>query len=241
MFQQRARLIQQKIAELTQKANQLYGITLPHIELQFNIKGTVAGYAQQRNGQYKMRFNQVMMLNEGWDHIITDTVPHELAHIVCFFKPSLGRNHNYGWQRVCIALGGNGKRCHNEEVSYAHGSVYYTSTTGFVIPVSNIRHQKIQRGQYYIFRNGKGQLNRQCAYAYNANAAPAIAPVQHTTRIANPQMGNGRPKSEQVREQIRRAKLQGADAEVVILWSVHHLNMTRSLARVYVTGNWNKV
>jgi hypothetical protein len=42
--------------------------------------------------------------------VLDDVIPHELAHIVCDFRPQHGHSHNHdaGWAKVCKRLGGTG-------------------------------------------------------------------------------------------------------------------------------------
>jgi predicted SprT family Zn-dependent metalloprotease len=246
MLKQRIEMVKTRVKELVAKANKLYGITLPEVDVRFDLRGRCAGVAGHQWGHYYMRFNVDMMQNSAWDHLYNDTVPHELAHIVCYFKPQLGRNHDGGWKRVCRALGGNGERCHNEEVVYAHGTVYYTSSTGEVIPVSRQRHAKIQRGASYGFR-GKGRLDRQCQYSLKKPAAPQAAPVvQPAVKPATVPVVQAAPvvagssKADQVRAKIRECKQAGQGRQTAIDWAIMVLGMNKTLARTYVENNWLK-
>jgi len=248
MLQERTQQVRTKIAELTLQANRLYGITLPQIRIRFDLRGRAAGMAGRDRQGYYVRFNTDMMQNQAWDHLIKDTVPHELAHIVCFFNPQLGRNHNPGWSRVCRQLGGSGQRCHKEEVTYANGKTYYyTSSTGQTVTLSIQRHRKIQQGTIYRFKYGKGTVDRNCSWttqqpaanqpvlqrAAHAPAAPTVNALQAKTGVS---------KADQVRIKIRELKAQvGSEGyERTIQWAVDNLGMTRSLATSYVKNNWNK-
>jgi|APCry1669188970_1035186.scaffolds.fasta_scaffold16629_5 predicted SprT family Zn-dependent metalloprotease len=171
MFQERKAEVIKKVQELTRKTKELYDVDLPKVDVRFDLRGRCAGWAGYKGTEYFMRFNQDMMVNSSWDHLINDTVPHELAHIICFFK-GWDRGHGRMWKMVCRALGGTAERCHQETVTYAHGTVYYTSTTGHVIPVSKQRHTKIQRGATYTFRGGKGTITMFCSYSSKAPEVP---------------------------------------------------------------------
>lgn len=240
MFEQRKQQVLDKITELTKRANELYGITLPHINVRFDVRGRVAGWAECRFGQYGIRFNRDMMLNESWDNFINDTVPHELAHIVCYIKPALGRNHDLGWKRVCRALGGTGERCHKEEVQYAHGTVYYTTSTGHVVPMSLTRHNKVQRGMAYTLQ-GKGKIDKSCAFNFNAPTAQFVAQPVSAPPVAATQQYTGGSNADKVRQRIAQAKRAGENQETVIQWAVATLGQKRQLAKSYVANNWPKV
>lgn len=177
----------------------------PHLNfdkvgIRFDLKGRAAGMACARGGfhsrVYYMRFNRDMLTREAFEHVINDTVPHEIAHIVCFMDPRLGSNHNSGWARVCQQLGGSGARYHKEEVVYGKGYTYeYISTTGKPIRVGDKYHRDIQAGQKLNYRKGGGSLDKSCTYtivgyqgrtiAPKAPVAP-VAPVQQVIMPVNP-------------------------------------------------------
>lgn len=164
------------------KAKELY----PHLNfdavgIRFDLRGRCAGMAHRRGGHYFMRFNADMLTREAFDHVLQDTVPHEIAHIVCFMDPRLGRNHDYGWASVCRRLGGTGARTHDEEVVYGKGLTYeYTTTRGHAVRVSQQIHSRIQqRGATYTYKHGKGAINKDCAHqVVGANGRTLAAPVR---------------------------------------------------------------
>jgi predicted SprT family Zn-dependent metalloprotease len=119
----RKQMVLSKIKELVARAEATYDIKLPLLDIRFDLKGRAAGMAVQRGGQYAMRFNATMMLNEAWDHIINNTVPHELAHIICMYAPRYGKGHDSGWKRVCASLGGNARGATMRSPSPAERSV----------------------------------------------------------------------------------------------------------------------
>jgi len=152
-----------KLDLLRAKAKALWGVRLPAVQVKFDLKGRVAGVACVRGG-YSLQFNVDMMLNASWEHIIKDTVPHELAHLIGYHA-GFGLNHYADWKRICIALGGTGKRCHNEKVVFAKGATFeYTTIAGKVIPISQIRHKRIQeRGEVYRWKDGS-KIDKSCKF-----------------------------------------------------------------------------
>lgn len=170
---ERQQKIKEKLSALIQKANSIFNISLPDIEVRFDLRGRCAGkasvsyaYASCETGKspYTIRFNVDLMTSNGWDHMLNNTVPHELAHIICFFDPKLGQNHNHGWQRVCILLGGNGERCHALETTPARKTrkFEYTTTLGHKVKIGLARHRKIQNGSRYFFKSGI--IDRNCKF-----------------------------------------------------------------------------
>lgn len=161
MLQQRKKEVVEKCHKLFERCKELYGMDLSQVGIRFDLSGRNAGQAWKRGNHYYMRFNTEMMTRESWNHIINETVPHEIAHIVCFMNPRKGSNHDYGWASVCRALGGSGRRCHNEDVVFGKGLTYeYTTTTGKKMRISQARHSKIQRGVVYNFVKGYGRIDR---------------------------------------------------------------------------------
>jgi SprT protein len=123
-----------KCKEVFARAMELYGTDLSKVAISFDLRGRVGGWASAKGTprRYAMRFNHDMLLREEKE-MIDEVVPHEIAHIVCFMKPQLGRNHDYGWAHVCRQLGGTGNRTHDMPVVYGNGVTYeYTTTRGHI-------------------------------------------------------------------------------------------------------------
>lgn len=245
MFAERAAQVRERVAELIARWEARNpGERLPSVDVRFDLRGRVAGQAGRRLSQYYMRFNRDMMLNESWDHMLNDTVPHELAHIICFANGT-DRAHGPAWRATCVALGGSGDRCHSEQVTYAKGNTYiYTTTTGHTIALSEIRHRKVQSGKVYIAA-GRGKIHAQCQWSLQGSQMrpvqePVQRPVPQVQKPAVPQTA-GASKADAVRAKIAEVKAQGKIAAVVVQWAVDHLGMTAAMARRYVKNNWNKV
>lgn len=159
-----------KTREVLALAERLYGVKLSPT-ISYNLRGRVAGWAGCRRcritgtaGQFTLRFNREMIAGKHFEDIRDETVPHEVAHLVCYARPELGRNHDGGWRRVCLALGGNGKTRHSYDVNYAGGNFVYLSERGTPVTVSRHRHTKIQNGTVYMCRRS-GRVDRYCAWA----------------------------------------------------------------------------
>lgn len=164
-MQQRQQIIE-KCRQVMALAEQLFNVDMQGVDIRFDLKGRAAGMACRRGGHYYMRFNHDMLTREAFEHVLNNTVPHEVAHIVCFKNPNLGRNHDYGWARVCRQLGGTGDRTHSEEVVYGKGYTYeYTTDRGHKVRVGDNHHKKIQMGVVFTWRGGKGKADRFCEYS----------------------------------------------------------------------------
>jgi predicted SprT family Zn-dependent metalloprotease len=156
-----------KCHEVMDKANSLYGIDLKSkVDIRFDLTGSYAGFAGINKGQIYLRFNVDMLVGKSFNFILNDTVPHEIAHLMCFINPKLGGNHDRGWKSVCINLGGNGQRCHTEPVlaSKTQTKFVYTSTNGLKVPVTAKVHDRIQlNSEVYIVNKG-GRLDKTCTW-----------------------------------------------------------------------------
>jgi predicted SprT family Zn-dependent metalloprotease len=266
---------QQLITEATQKclnkAQELYGVDLSGVRILFNLNGRAMGQARYKINRItreasdlQLRFN-LRMCAEDMNDAIMDTVPHEVAHIVCAVNPRLGANHNPGWRNVCLQLGGTGKTYHDQEVIYAKGKTYaYTASCGKLVNLSEQRHKKVQRGATLRLKSGgtiskasvyrvvgaggrriKGQPTKRAGVTVQTTAQPeqkVAAKQPATPRPAEqPKPHNKMTKAELVRDVIGRCKRMDFDRSVAVSFAVDELNMDSALARKYVKNNWDKV
>lgn len=249
LLQERKQLVLDKVAQLVKTANTKYRTTLPFIDVRFDLRGRCAGQAGKLRGQWMMRFNTDMMQNEGWNHLYMDTVPHELAHVVCMYMGT-DRGHGSTWRSTCMALGGSGERCHNEKVTYANGKTYYyTSSTGKIVELSVVRHRKVQSGATYRWRDGS-RIDRACAWSTTDPGVRMVTPPtpaeQHRARekvIAAVVQAAG-TKAERLRAKIAELRAAGLAEAVQIAeatdYAIRQLGLTRTLAATYIRNNWNK-
>jgi len=189
--------VQEKCKQVVEAAKRIYNVDLSVVRVGFNLKGRVAGWAQWRRrlgvSSYTVRFNHDMIVRgdeEALRGMKDDVVPHEFAHIVCYMRPELGKNHDAGWQRVCVALGGTGKRTHDTEVVYGKGATYeYTTDRGHKVRMSERNHKKVQAGFPLHYRKGLGTVSMSCAYSIvgiqgRTLAAPIVKQaVNHPAQI----------------------------------------------------------
>ena len=170
-MQAEALQIRARCGEMVEKIKALYGMDLSQVRISFDLRGRAAGKAGGRGyslpgSAYFVKFNRDMLTREAFEHVITNTVPHEYAHVVCFMNPALGKNHNEGWARVCRSLGGSANRTHQEEVVYGKGVTYeYTTDRGHKVRLSERFHKKVQAGTPLRYRKGLGTVTITCAYS----------------------------------------------------------------------------
>ena len=190
-MEQRQQIIA-RCKEVIAKAEQLYNVDLSTLRITFDLRGRAAGMASARRDyrtraltDFMVRFNHDMLTRDAFTHVLEDTVPHEIAHIVCFANPTLGRNHDHGWARVCRALGGNGERCHSEDVVYGKGNTYeYTTDAGHKVRMSQKLHNNVQQGRTYTYSKGKGRVSKACAYTIVGSQGRTLAnPIAGKTPV----------------------------------------------------------
>lgn len=162
--------VRQAAASIIILAEAKYGVKLGRVEQKFNITSArVLGFASCRRGQLTLRWSPLCIAADA-DRYIRETVPHEVAHLVCYANPKLGSKHNDGWKRVCVGLGGSGltktlradttgvtaaamrealakKRAVRAVRRSGPGSIVgylYRTASGEEIRVTSIRHKKMQ-------------------------------------------------------------------------------------------------
>ena len=259
LLAQRKQEVIAKVKACIETGNRLFNVTLPNIDIRFDLKGRAAGMACRRGSHYYLRFNTDMMLRDAWEHVINDTVPHEVSHSFCQFNPRLGSGHDAGWVRVCRALGGNGERYHNEEVVFGKGTTYeYVTDRGHKVRMSDKHHAMVQAGQPVKYTKGKGTVTKACAYSIvgvqgRTLAAPVVktpvtkevpvqaiiaAPVQRNAAPAIPQ---GVSKAAMSRSIMLAGYNRSMPYEQIIAAMIVACGYERQLARATFKANAPKV
>lgn len=144
------------IKNVCHKANDLFDVDLSSIEIEFRNSGRSAGIASCRRAggrviDLKITLNSQLVNDWGAPKLIGGTIPHEIAHLVCYLRPELGRDHDRGWKRVCIALGGSGARCHTTPLKKARRTrkaIY--NINGEPTDIGLTVHRRVQAGAVYV-------------------------------------------------------------------------------------------
>lgn len=130
-----------------EKAVQKYGVTeLRNTQITIKPMGSCIGRAARRDGKYHLFLDTHHVDTHSKEDILS-TIIHEIAHLVCYIRPDLGRNHDRGWKRVCISLGGDGKRTTDLEVQYLKQKTikrYVYSLLGKEYPLAAKAHEHVQ-------------------------------------------------------------------------------------------------
>jgi predicted SprT family Zn-dependent metalloprotease len=246
-MQSKIQAVRNKVNECINDAERTFGITMPKVDVRFDLTGRAAGMAGMRYGAFYLRFNVSHMSLGGqtWEHLLNDTVPHEVAHTVCQAFPKFGRSHNDGWKQVCVALGGNGRRCYSEEDApeaiAAMRPYVYVTTNGNTVRVTKVIHGKIQtRGASYSYKGGKGSINRQCQFNYMT--APAVVAAKKPVVVVAKAKPVTVAKNTASKADLVRAMIANGMTEAqVVARCVSDLGMKAGLAKTYYKNNLNKV
>lgn len=118
------------------------------IDIRFDVSGRTAGVAGRKFGRYYLRFNLQAVVDHN-DILTNNTIPHEVAHLVCFANKLYGTNHNDGWKSVCRRLGGDGERCIDLPLERSKTSVvrrFEYVVQGHIVSVGPKHHKKLQDG-----------------------------------------------------------------------------------------------
>jgi SprT protein len=107
-----------------ERARSFYGLKLPEASIDFSLRGRCAGQARvDRNGETSLRINR-QLLWDNHDDFLTNTIPHEVAHLVVHWqarkKRQRPRPHGSEWQAVMLdCFGLEPKRCHSYQTTPA--------------------------------------------------------------------------------------------------------------------------
>lgn len=149
----------QEVEKCLERAKELFGFDAD-VDVSFDKRGRCAGTAHFCMGEYALKFNRQLLEDEFWSELVDETIPHEIGHLVCYFDPTLGKNHNQGWRRVCRMLGGRGDRTHNMPLKRARvtrKAIY--DINGRTTHIGLTVHRRIQQGRVYTMRGGGGRIH----------------------------------------------------------------------------------
>ncbi len=88
------------------------------------------------------------------EETLAETLPHEVAHLVCRAEFPGARPHGRRWREICRALGGSGERSHGHPASAARRCrrYLYQTACGEQFWLGPVRHRRAQRGTVYYHR-----------------------------------------------------------------------------------------
>lgn len=133
-------------------AEQRFSRTFERPQVALDLRGQKAGVAYlQRN---LLRFN-AQLYRENHDHFLTQTVPHEVAHLLAHaLHGERIRPHGREWQALMTGLFRlPALRCHDYPVARRRSTQYlYRCACPDGIPFTPQRHALVRRGRRYSCR-----------------------------------------------------------------------------------------
>lgn len=143
--QQLKQAIQRSLSEHLTKAGHALGCTFSLPEVQYNVRGKVAGKAYLN--QWQIRLNPTLLL-ENQHAFINQVVPHELAHLLVHQQFGRVRPHGKEWQYVMGHIFNLVPETrHSFDVSSVQGQTFAYSCQCREHQLSIRRHNKILRQQ----------------------------------------------------------------------------------------------
>lgn len=134
------------------------------VDLRFDLAGQATGQVRVLSKRrYLLRINpEALALFP--EHILEETLPHEVAHIMGFFTGH-DKGHGLFWKHTCQWLGGSGQRCHQLPLKPAKKQRRFlmVASCGSSVEISATRFNRIQKGVVYQLKSG-GQLNTDCRW-----------------------------------------------------------------------------
>jgi len=95
-----------RLQQVFNLANQQYGtafsLNTVHVSELDPTLGALGRATHYEDGSFSIELN----LEENHRVLADDTIPHEVAHLVCFCNSRFGVDHDHGWKSVCRDLGG---------------------------------------------------------------------------------------------------------------------------------------
>lgn len=214
-------------------ASETYNVDLSPdtVTIENNIKGDVAGQAWRKvYGKYRLRFN-LEAIEKHNEEMTKDTIPHEVAHLVCYARPELGKNHDDGWKRVCRRLGGDDSRLHDMVLTPAKIKDiirFEYNVLGHPVMLGPRQHKAVQDGsKSYTCRHPKhGKNIAILPYMWTESAIK-------TNRVDQEWTGAGTGESKKtIATRIWNESANKTRAQVIALF-VSEAGMTKAGASTY--------
>ena len=94
--------------------NDQYKLTIPPVQIGFDLKGRNAGIFELRNSLCRIRFNKIILINN-FEQSLEQTVPHETAHYLTYkiFGRRNIKPHGPQWREIMKILGATADIYHN--------------------------------------------------------------------------------------------------------------------------------
>lgn len=154
--QEAAKIILERTGEYCLKAYQIYGVRIEPTVL-FDLKGRTMGIANHRD--CVLRFNLTALnVDGGWKHLLEETVPHEVAHLVQYAIGPKDRKtnppHGKIWKGVMRQFGHKPEVYHSIDLPPARVRRTFEYLCGCKThTISSVIHNRIKKGNSYRCRD----------------------------------------------------------------------------------------
>ena len=152
-------MINKRIAEVVALAEILFGVNLTNLETRVDLKGTGMGHAEMFEDRSMVIRLSIEGCRDHWDTIVSDTIPHEIAHLVCFLK-GIDNGHGTHWKAVARALGSLGETTHNKKLKSTLRMFHYCNPDGGRVDFTIIRHNRLQNGKVLSYKGKEGTFTK---------------------------------------------------------------------------------
>lgn len=154
--------ITEKTLNFWQQAEAFYNVTLPMVQIKFDLIGRTAGEAHFKERlfggwEFKLRFN-IGIAEKQLEDYLAVTVPHEIAHLVAVFQYR-ETGHGKAWKKIMTECFGitEPARCHKFKTESARRTFFYKCACR-EHELTSIIHNRITKGRKYHCKDCKGTL-----------------------------------------------------------------------------------
>ena len=142
--------IEAKTRECVSLAEAHYGRTFEVGPVELSTRMTTAAGKVNRCTM-GTRYSLPIIQRNPLDAFLAQTVPHEVAHVVCLQVYPDARGHGREWQRIMrVVMGRPAARCHRYTSGAEHS--YRCGCEGREVYLSTVRHNRVRRGTAYSCR-----------------------------------------------------------------------------------------
>ena len=152
----------EKVRECQAEARRIYPdfkLSDGDLPVVFVRSGRIAGMAKRQKNIYNLEFSVEAILKDP-EEMMTNTIPHEMAHIVDMYLHGGHSSHGPRWQSITRALGGSTQRTHDIPLRKARRSrkYIYRASCGTEVEVGPRHHKSVYMGGKLIVKKTGGTV-----------------------------------------------------------------------------------
>lgn len=165
-----------KANEVVKQANEMFNLNM-RVTVKVDIRGNrIAGQVRRDFlGNLILRLNPKFCA-EYEEETLNDTIPHEVAHLVCYALGLNKEGHGKRWQAISIKLGCNGKRCHNMKLSSS--ARYFVKLDGVDVEMTKGQYTKAKKGVSQYKHKSGAIINSNCEFFIKIGDDKKETPVE---------------------------------------------------------------